>query len=130
MPAPLILVSHQRLKPGQSETYKARYAGAVQRFLAGRPGTLAHSAYLSDNEVDVSVVMAFADARAMEIHMLGLGSSPQKAQESMDFVGIEIYGAPTAATLQAIHGMVGEGIPVTIQPHVIDGFIRTGAATV
>lgn len=128
MAAPLILISHQRLKPGQVEAYKARYAGAVQRFIAGRPGTLAHSAYLSQSGTDVRVVMAFADAQAMEVHMLGLGTSPQKAQESMDFVAVEIYGAPTPATMRAIHGIVGEGVPVTIWPEVVDGYIRTGAA--
>jgi hypothetical protein len=126
MPAPIILISNQRLKPGQFEAYKARYANAVQRFLASRPGTLAHSAYLSENGTDVSVVIAFADVDAMEAHMLGLGSSPQKAQESMDFVSIEIYGAPSAATLAAIQNMVGKGVPLSIRPRVIDGYIRAG----
>src|SRR5574340_487811 len=124
MSAPIILVSNQRLKPGQFEAYKTRYAGAVQRFLAGRPGTLAHAAYLGDDQV-VSVVMAFADSQAMEIHMLGLGSSPQKAQESMEFISIEIYGAPTDATTRAVRGIVGEGVPVTIRSQVIDGYIRS-----
>lgn len=124
MAAPIILISNQRLKPGQFEAYKARYAGAVQRFLAGRPGTLAHAAYLGEDQV-VSVVIAFADAEAMEVHMLGLGSSPQKAQESMDFVSVQIYGAPTTVTIQAIRGIVGEGVPLTIRPQVIDGYIRS-----
>lgn len=127
MTAPIVLISNQRLKPGQFEVYKTRHAGAVQRFLAGRPGTLAHAAYLGEDQV-VSVVMAFADAEAMEVHMLGLGSSPQKAQESMDFVSVEIYGAPSAATIQAIRGILGEGVPVTIRSRVIDGYIRTAAA--
>jgi hypothetical protein len=124
MAAPLILISNQRLKPGQFEAYKTRYAAAVQRFLAGRPGTLAHAAYLGEDQV-VSVVMAFADAEAMEVHILGLGTSPQKAQETMDFVSVQIYGAPSSATIHAIHGIVGEGVPLTIRPEVIDGYIRS-----
>jgi hypothetical protein len=127
MTAPLILISNQRLKPGQFEPYKTRYAGAVQRFIAGRPGTLAHAAYLGEDQV-VSVVMVFADAEAMEVHMLGLGSSPQKAQESMDFVSVEIYGAPTTATTRAIRGILGEGVPLTIRSQVIDGYIRSAPA--
>jgi hypothetical protein len=126
MPAPIILISNRRLKPGPFQAYKARYANAVQLFDASRPGTLAHSAYLGENGMDVSVVTAFADAEAMEVHILGLGSSPQKAQESMDFVGLEIYGAPSAATMHNIQGMLGDGVPVCIRPGVIGGYIRAG----
>jgi len=128
MPAPIILISNQRIKPGRLEAYKERYSDAVQRFLARRPGTLAHAAYTNEDATEVSVVMAFADAQAMEVHILGLGSSPQGAQENMGFVSVDIYGAPSAAALEGIHSMVGPGVPVTVRPHAVNGFIRSGAA--
>jgi len=124
MPAPIVLISNQRIKPGRLEAYKSNYAQAVERLTANRPDTLAHSAYLSADGAEVSVVMAFRDAAAMELHMRGLGATPQRAQESMEFVSVQIFGYPQPATLELIRGIVGPGVPVTIKPQVVAGYIR------
>lgn len=127
MPAPIVLVSNQRIQPGKVEEYKAKYAAAAERFRTDRPNTLAHSAYLSEDATQVSVVMAFLDAEAMEVHLRGLGSSPQQAQEFMQFVSLQIYGMPTAASLDLIRQMVGPDVPVTMKPEVVAGYIRLGS---
>lgn len=127
MPAPLILISNQRIKPGRLDAYRANYAGAVQRFETTRPQTLLHSAYLGPEGTDVSVVMAFQDAAAMELHMRGLGASPQRAQESMDFVSVQVFGTPNDATIAIIKDIVGPAVPVTIHAEPIAGYFRGGS---
>lgn len=126
MTVPILLISNQRIKPGQLHAYKENYAGAVERFQKSRPRTLLHSAYLGPDGTDVSVVMAFEDANAMEAHMRGLGASPQRAQESMDFVSVEIFGNPNDATIAIIKEMVGPAVPVTIKAEPVAGYIRGG----
>ena len=128
MPAPIILISNQRIKPEKLDAYRANYAGAVERFQKTRPQTLLHSAYLSPDGTDVSVVMAFQDADAMETHMRGLGASPQRAQEWMDFVSVQIFGSPNSATMELIKDMVGPAVPVTINAEPIAGYVRGGSA--
>jgi hypothetical protein len=127
VPAPIILISNQRIKPGKLDAYRANYAGAVERFRTTRPQTLLHSAYLGPNGADVSVVMAFQDADALELHLRGLGASPQRAQESMEFVSVQIFGSPNEATLAIIREMVGPVVPVTISAEPIAGYIRGGS---
>jgi hypothetical protein len=127
MPAPIILISNQRIKPGKLDTYRSNYAGAVERFEQTRPQTLLHSAYLGPQADEVSVVMAFQHADAMETHMRGLGASPQRAQESMDFLSVQIFGSPNTATLAIIKEMVGPGVPVTINAEPIAGYFRGGS---
>ena len=124
MPAPIVLISNQRIKPGKLEAYRANYAQAVERFLAGRPGTLTHSAYLNAEGTEVSVVMTFLDADAMDVHMQGLGASPQRAQESMEFVSLQIFGSPRPATLQLIREMVGPETPIMLRPDPVAGYTR------
>ena len=128
MPAPIVLISKQRLKPGKLETYRANYAGAVERFEKTRPHTLLHSAYLGPEGQEVSVIMAFQDADSMELHLRGLGASPQRAQESMDFVSVQVFGSPNDATLALIKEMVGPAVPVTIHAESIAGYFRGGSA--
>ena len=126
MPAPIVLISNQRIKPDMLETYKSNYARAVERFISGWPRTLAHAAYLGEDAAQVSVVMAFADAEAMEAHLRGLGDAPRRAQESMDFISLQIYGSPTEAALDLIRTRIAPGVPMTIMPAAIAGYIRGG----
>jgi hypothetical protein len=57
--APIILISKQRVRPGRLDTYRANYAGAVERFEKTRPQTLLHGAYLGPDGQEVGVIMAF-----------------------------------------------------------------------
>lgn len=126
MPAPIILISNQCIKAGKLDAYRANYAGAVERFRTTRPQTLLHSAYLGPDGKAVTVIMVFQDADAMEEHMRGLGASPQRAQESMDFVSVQILGTPNEATLAIIADIVGPAVPVTICAEPIAGYVRGG----
>ncbi len=125
MSGPIVFVTNLRIKEGKVEEYKQFTRETTEWLKANRPSTLAILEYTSEDGTELSIVIVFADAKAREVHMLGLGELPTKSFEYLDIVNLQIYGTPTETTLEMMKMIGGSGIVFNIKPQSIGGYIRS-----
>ena len=124
MSGPIVFISHQRIKPGKLEGYRETYQEVARHAEANKPGTLTHLAYTNEAGTEARVVHIFPDANAMALHMQGVGEIAKRAAEFMEIIGFEVYGDPGEAILSAMQRAGGGGIPLTLMPHGVGGYVR------
>lgn len=124
MSEPIVFVSNLRLKEGKVEEYKQFTRETTAWLQANRPRTIAIQEYLSKDGTELSIVIIFADADAMQVHMQRLGELPTKSFEYLEPLNIQIYGKPNEATLEMMKMIGGSEVTFNIKPHAIGGYIR------
>ena len=124
MSEPIVMISNLRIKEGKLEEYKKFTREATEWLQANRPGTTAILEYVSEDGTDLSVVLIFSNAEAMQAHMQGLGEFPDKSRELAQVESIQIYGKPNETTLEMMKMIGGAGITFNIKPQRIGGYIR------
>lgn len=124
MSEPIVFVSKLRLKEGKLEEYKQFTRETTKWLEANRPRTVAILEYFSEDGTELSIVIIFADADAMQVHMQGLGELPTKSFEYLEPVSLEIYGKPNEATLEMMKMIGGSAVAFNINPHSIGGYAR------
>ena len=99
MSEPIVFISNLRIEEDKLEEYKQFTRETTEWIKANRPRTDAILEYASKDGTEVSIVIVFPDAEAMQAHMQGLGELPQKTREYAEVANIQIYGMPNEATL-------------------------------
>lgn len=127
MSEPIVVISNLRLKEGRFEEYKQFTRETTKWLETNRPRTLAILEYFSENSAELSIVIIFADADAMQVHMQGLGELPTKSFEYLEPVSLRIYGMPNEATLQMMKNIAVSEAAFNIRPQAIGGYIRLKA---
>jgi hypothetical protein len=83
-------------------------------------------AYLDENEGQLTVVHAFADAKSMDLHFEGAQDRSRAASEVLVPAGWEIYGAPSIEVVESMRQEAeSSGVTLTAQPEYIAGFLRS-----
>ncbi len=123
MSEPIILIAHQKVKPGKAEEYKKVYQEVGGWMEANKPQTAAHIAYLSEDGTEASVVHIFPSVEAMEKHMQNLGDVGAMAFTLMEIVGFDVYGTPSQMVLDSMLRMI-PGAKVTMKTQCAGGYIR------
>lgn len=121
---PIVFISNQRVKEGKLEGYKQYYRQVAELTQANKPGTVAHLAYINEDNTELSIIHIFPDAEAMEMHMKGVDELAKKAYEFIDVISFEIYGKPGDTVLHRMMQIVGSGVALNIKPQRIGGYIR------
>ena len=125
MDHPIVFISHFTVKAGKLETLKLLAHDVAIRLEAEKPQTLAFLHYLDDKGTQVTFVHVFADAEAMDVHFRGAQERSRAAFEFVDPKGWEIYGLPSDAALGTMRkAATSAGVPLTIQPEYLAGFVR------
>ena len=127
MSHPLVFISRNHIKDGRAEDYKAFYREQVLLLEQEKPGTVAHLAFMNEEGTELTIVHIFLDARAMEQHMVGIGEKARASYEMIESRGLELYGTPRAGTLEMMQQIAGMGVPVTIWPDAVGGYVRLQA---
>jgi quinol monooxygenase YgiN len=122
---PIVFISHFTVKAGKIETLKLLARDVALRLEAEKPQTLVFLHYLDDKGTQVTFVHVFADAEAMDVHFRGAQERSRVAFEFVDPKGWEIYGQPSDAALGTMRkAATSAGVPLTIQPEYLAGFVR------
>ena len=124
MSEPIVMVSNLRIKEGKVEEYKKFTLAATEWIKENRPGTAAILENASEDGAELSIVIIFSDAEAMQAHMAGLGEFPNKSRELAAVESIQIYGEPNETTLDMMKMIGGSGITFNIKPQWIGGYTR------
>ncbi|MEX0700288.1 MAG: hypothetical protein WD651_13585 [Acidimicrobiia bacterium] len=127
MSSPIVFISHNRLKAGMLEKFTDFYRTEVEVIKAEKPGTLTHLAYVNEVGTEVSFVHVLADADAFDAHLQGVQARVDASATFIESRGFEIYGAPTAATVETMRGHAKTNqVPLRILPDQVGGYLRLG----
>jgi hypothetical protein len=126
MSGPFIFIATNRLKPGKLDEEKARVPGLVEFVEANEPRLLAFNEYANDEGTEVAVVQVHPDADSMAFHMEVVAERAATAYaETLDATtGIQVFGTPGNAVVEMLRRQAGAGVPLSIKPHHLGGFIR------
>lgn len=125
---PIVFISHFTIKPGKLGDLKLLAQEVATRLEAEKPRTLVFLHYLDEGGTHVTFVHVFADPEAMDLHFEGAQERSRAALEFMDPNGWEIYGRPSDASLDTMRrAAASAGVPLTIQPEYVAGFMRLHA---
>ena len=123
--APIVFISHFSIRPGKLESLKALAQEVVMRLDAEKPRTLVYLDYVDEVDMRMTFVHLFADAAAMDLHFEGAQERTRAALEFIDPSGWEIYGRPSDAALGTIRALASSaGVPLTVRPEHVAGFVR------
>ena len=125
MSGPVVFVSHFAVKEGRVEELRTLAAEIETQLREDKPGTLAYLMYLDEDGSRFTVAHCFPDAEAMDRHFEGSEARTAAAFEVMAPQGWEIYGRPSDAALATMReGAEATGVPLTVLPEHIGGFLR------
>lgn len=127
MTEPIVFISRNRIKEGMAEAFRQHYHTSLPVTEAAKPNTLVQLAYENDDSTELTIVRVFPTPEAMDQQLQGADDRSRRVYEFIEPTGIEVYGAPSAYTLQMIERVAGSGIAVSIHPHYAGGFIRPAA---
>ena len=126
MADPIVFISRNRVREGMLNDFKRHYSESVPRTEAAKPDTLVQLAYVNDEGTEVDIVRVFATAEALDLQLQGADQRSRAASQFIEPSGVEIYGTPSAYTMEMLKKVAGSGIDVSVKPGFIGGFIRPG----
>jgi hypothetical protein len=124
MSEPIVFISRNTVNEGKLEVLTRYYRELVSELWNDLPGTLTHLAYANEDGSEVTIVHIFPDAPAMERHMQGAGPRAQGWYEFADSAQLEVFGAPTERTLEAMKRAARPGVTLIVWPNLLGGWIR------
>jgi hypothetical protein len=124
MPDPIVFISRNRIKKGKLDDFKKHYQNSIPATEANKPGTLIQFAYVNELATQVDIVRIFPNAEALDLQLQGAGDRSKITYQFIEPTRVEIYGQPGEFTIQMLKKVAGSGIPVSIFPEYIGGFMR------
>jgi len=125
MGEPIVFISRSRVKDGGLEALEVAVRRAASSIERDKPGTVAFLPYLDEDGSEVLIVHVFPDADAMDAHLEGVGERMADAAEVIETLEYEIHGSPSDAATQMMRGFAAhQGIPLTIRPRSLGGYLR------
>ena len=122
---PIVFISHFGVKPGHAEAFRAMWASVIEDLRATKPSTSAQVAYLSEDELRLSIVHVFPDADALARHFEGADERSRAVYEHIAPAGWEMYGSPHEEQLAGLRAEAASaGVALTVMPTVVGGFLR------
>jgi len=129
MSQPVMFVSHFRVKDGMLDALAELQAVVTRQLEDTKPRTLAFLTYLSREAGQVAIVHLFADADSMDAHFEGAEERSNAAYQLVEPLGWDVYGSPSRDALDSLrNAATSAGVPLTIQPIFMAGFLRARAA--
>lgn len=125
MSEPVVFISHFGIKEGTLEDLRRLSEEVIESLRQDKPRTVLFLAYLDDEGTQVSFLHAFPDAESMDLHFEGADERAEAAYRYLEPRGWEIYGRPSEAALESMRqASAGAGVPLTVLPDHLGGFLR------
>jgi hypothetical protein len=126
---PVVFISHFAIKERTLGDLRRLSEEVIESLRQDKPRTVLYLAYLDDEGTQVSFLHAFPDAESMDTHFEGADERGKAAYQYLEPRGWEIYGRPSESALQSMRqAAAGAGVPLTVQPDHLGGFIRLRSA--
>jgi hypothetical protein len=126
MAGPFIFIATNRLRLEKLEDERARVPGLVDFIEANEPRLIAFNEYASEDGTEVAVVQVHPDADSMTSHMELVAERAARAYaETVEATtSIQVFGAPSDGIVEMLRRQAGAGVPLSIKPHHLGGFVR------
>jgi hypothetical protein len=126
MAGPFIFIATNRLRLEKLEDERARVPGLVEFIEANEPRLIAFNEYASEDGTEVAVVQVHPDADSMTSHMELVAERAARAYaETVEATtSIQVFGAPSDGIVEMLRRQAGAGVPLSIKPHHLGGFVR------
>jgi hypothetical protein len=130
MSEPIVFISHFRIKEGRVDDVRRRFGQGARALEAQKPQTLVFVSYVDPAARAVTIIHAFGDAAAMDLHVEGAEERAQAAYELLEPDGWEIYGRPSEQVLESMRRSADSfGVTLRVQLEYVAGFLRTAPRT-
>jgi hypothetical protein len=130
MSEPIVFISHFRIKEGRVDDVRRRFGESARALEAQKPQTLVFLSYVDPAARAVTIIHAFGDAAAMDLHVEGADERARAAYELLEPHGWEIYGRPSEQVLESMQRSADSfGVTLKVQPEYVAGFLRTAPPT-
>ena len=128
MSEPVVFISHFAIKEGTLGDLTRLSEEVIESLRRDKPRTVLHLAYLDDEGTQVSFLHAFPDAESMDLHFEGADQRAKAAYEYLEPRGWEVYGRPSEKAVESMRQAAeGAGVPLTVLPDHLGGFLRPGS---
>lgn len=125
MTQPIVFISRSRIKEDRQEEFDTFFRERVPIITFGDPGIEALLTYLSEDGRELHIVHLFAHADAFDAHLNGAEERARLAGHYLEGLAWEIYGAPSAESLQGLQAQAAEnGVDFVVYPDNFSGFLR------
>jgi hypothetical protein len=122
---PVGFISHFGIKEGMLGDLRRLSEEVIESLRQDKPRTVLFLAYLDDEGTQVSFLHAFPDSESMDLHFEGADERGKAADQYLEPRGWEIYGRPSEAALESMRqAAAGTGVPLTVLPDHLGGFLR------
>jgi hypothetical protein len=125
MSEPVVFISHFGIKEGTLADLKRLSEEVIEQLREEKPRTVLYLAYLDEEGTEVSFLHAFPDAESMDLHFEGVDERVKAAYQYIEPRGWVIYGRPSEAAMESMRQAAsGAGVPLTVYPDQLVGFLR------
>jgi hypothetical protein len=124
MADPIVFISRNKIKEGRNDEFRKHYQDSIPPTMTTKPGTLAQLACENEEVTEITIIRLFPNADALDLQIHGADERSKKTYEFIEPISIEIFGAPSSATVEKMKKIAGSGVIASISPHYLDGFIR------
>jgi hypothetical protein len=126
MAGPFIFIATNRLKPGKLDEEKQRVPGLIDFIRENEPRLVAFNEYVNEDGTEVAVVQVHPDADSMAFHMQVVAERAASAYAATieATTNIQVFGTPGSAVTDMLRNQAGAGVPLSVKPHHLGGFIR------
>lgn len=126
---PVVFISHFGIKEGTLEDLRRLSEEVIESLRQDKPRTVLYLAYFDEEGTEVSFLHAFPDAESMDLHFDGANERAKAAYQYLEPRGWEIYGRPSDTALGSMReAATGAGVPLTVLPAHLGGFLRLRSA--
>lgn len=128
MSGPFIFVGTHRVKEGMLEEFRADAMALAALVEEREPQLLGFNFFFNEDETEATVVQVHPDADSMLVHMeVAAAHITRGTDELLETKEIQIYGTPNDAVLGMITQLTQAGVPISVKPHHLAGFVRSTA---
>ena len=121
----MVFISHFGIKEGTLGDLRRLSEEVIEHLRQDKPRTTVFLAYLDEEGTAVSFLHVFPDADSMDLHFEGADERAEAAYRYLEPRGWEIYGRPNETALESMQqASAGAGVPLTILPDHLGGFLR------
>lgn len=126
MAAPFIVIRTFTIKGGKLEDFRQFLQKFFKIIEANEPRLLALNAYVNEDGTEATLVHVYPDAASMELHEKVAHEHTERApREFLDATtSIQVYGKPSDVVLEKARQHAESGVPVSVKPEHLGGFIR------
>lgn len=125
MSGPFIFIGTHRVKEGKLEEFRADAIALAALVEDREPQLLGFNFFFNEEETEATIVQVHPDADSMLVHMQVAAEHITKGtDELLETKEIQIFGAPNEAALGMITQLTQAGVPISVKPIHLAGFLR------